>query len=180
MITPLSWRAFTLQDKNPPDGGSYLRRKMLTPAFHFKILESFLDVMNAQCSVLCNEVLAPLANTGEFDVFPIVREWWWWWRVWCVSNCDSISFPFGEQKLWLAWMVAKMTSYLDRIYNGLFGVLRKNGHFVMFGFIQVTHCALDMICETAMGRSINANDEIKWLNAIFINIDTGYYNVWYW
>ena len=47
---------------------------MLTPAFHFKILESFLDVMNAQCSVLCNEVLAPLANTGEFDVFPIVRE----------------------------------------------------------------------------------------------------------
>ena len=131
---------------------------MLTPAFHFKILESFLDVMNAQCSVLCNEVLAPLANTGEFDVFPIVRWWWWWWRVWCVSNCDSISFLFlfGEQKLWLAWMVATMTSYLDRIYNGLFGVLRKNGHFVMFGFIQVTHCALDMICETAMGRSINA------------------------
>ena len=42
-----------------------------------------------------------------------------------------------------------------------FGVLRKNGHFMMFGFIQVTHCALDMICETAMGRSINANDEIK-------------------
>ena len=46
---------------------------MLTPAFHFKILESFLDVMNAQCAILCDEVLAPLANTSrEFDVFPIV------------------------------------------------------------------------------------------------------------
>ena len=46
---------------------------MLTPAFHFKILESFLDVMNAQCAILCDEVLAPLANAGEFDIFPIVR-----------------------------------------------------------------------------------------------------------
>jgi len=69
----------------------HTRRKMLTPAFHFKILESFLDVMNAQCAILCDEVLAPLANAGEFDIFPIV-----------------------------------------------------------------THCALDIICETAMGRSINA------------------------
>ena len=51
----------------------HFRRKMLTPAFHFKILESFLDVMNAQCAILCEQVLAPLANAGEFDVFPIVR-----------------------------------------------------------------------------------------------------------
>ena len=47
---------------------------MLTPAFHFKILESFLDVMNAQCSILTDQVLSPLANGKEFDVFPIVSR----------------------------------------------------------------------------------------------------------
>ena len=47
---------------------------MLTPAFHFKILESFLDVMNAQCSILTDQVLSPLANGKEFDVFPIVSS----------------------------------------------------------------------------------------------------------
>ena len=32
-----------------------------------------MDVMNAQCAVLCDQVLAPLADAGEFDIFPIVR-----------------------------------------------------------------------------------------------------------
>jgi len=67
------------------------RRKLLTPAFHFKILESFLEVINHQSSILCDRVLAPLEGDTEFDIFPIV-----------------------------------------------------------------THCALDIICETAMGQSLGS------------------------
>ena len=71
------------------------RRKMLTPAFHFKILEDFLDVMNKHCAKLCDDILEPLSlKAEEFDVFPLV-----------------------------------------------------------------THCALDIICETAMGKSINAQED---------------------
>ena len=69
----------------------HARRRMITPAFHFKILESFIDVMNDQCLILCDNVLAPLANGKEVDVCPIVA-----------------------------------------------------------------HATLDILCETAMGRSINA------------------------
>jgi len=71
----------------------HTRRKMLTPAFHFRILEDFLEVMNFHSAKLCN-IFETLSNGKEFDVFPLV-----------------------------------------------------------------THCALDIICETAMGKSINAQED---------------------
>ena len=79
------------------------RRKMLTPAFHFRILEEFLEVMNSQCSVLCKK-LGEKADKGEFNIFP-----------------------------------------------------------------YITHCALDIICETAMGKCINAqeNDDTKYVKAVY-------------
>jgi len=86
----------------------HTRRKMLTPAFHFRILDNFADVMNRQSSVLC-DLLAKKADTNqEFDVFPLI-----------------------------------------------------------------THCALDIICETAMGRSINAqeNSDTDYVRAIYRSSD---------
>merc|ERR1711892_675591 len=81
----------------------HTRRKMLTPAFHFRILEDFLDVMNQQTELLC-DILEPLCNGPEIDIFPLV-----------------------------------------------------------------THCALDIICETAMGKSINAqaNSDTDYVRAIY-------------
>eukprot|EP00092_Neocalanus_flemingeri_P041348 GFUD01045022.1.p1 GENE.GFUD01045022.1~~GFUD01045022.1.p1 ORF type:complete len:502 (-),score=108.75 GFUD01045022.1:66-1571(-) len=83
------------------------RRKMLTPAFHFRILEDFLEVMNTQSDILC-DILAPLSGGAVFDIFPLV-----------------------------------------------------------------THCALDIICETAMGKSIQAqaNSDTDYVRALYLASD---------
>ncbi|XP_069959762.1 cytochrome P450 4C1 isoform X2 [Cherax quadricarinatus] len=69
------------------------RRKLLTPAFHFKILEQFVDVFNKQSSKLVS-ILQKKADGKPFDIFD-----------------------------------------------------------------DITLCVLDALCETAMGRSINAQDD---------------------
>jgi len=66
---------------------------MLTPAFHFKILEDFSHVMSRQSLKLCEQIRKKCGRES-FDVFPLI-----------------------------------------------------------------THCALDIICETAMGEDINSQEE---------------------
>nr|CAH0102405.1 unnamed protein product [Daphnia galeata] len=68
------------------------RRKMLTPTFHFKILEEFIQVFNEQSVVLVEKLNEKVGQ--DFDIFPFV-----------------------------------------------------------------TRCTLDIICETAMGRHVNAQDK---------------------
>ncbi|XP_059941875.1 cytochrome P450 4V2 isoform X2 [Mesoplodon densirostris] len=79
------------------------RRKMLTPTFHFTILEDFLDVMNEQANILVNK-LEKYVNQEAF-------------------NC----------------------------------------------FSYITLCALDIICETAMGKNIGAqsNDDSEYVQAVY-------------
>uniref|UniRef100_A0A182VX83 Uncharacterized protein n=1 Tax=Anopheles minimus TaxID=112268 RepID=A0A182VX83_9DIPT len=69
----------------------HTHRKVLTPTFHFKILEQFVEIFDRQSTTFV-KVLEPLAESGKsFDIFP-----------------------------------------------------------------QVTLCALDVICESAMGTKVNA------------------------
>ncbi|XP_042869049.1 cytochrome P450 4c3-like [Penaeus japonicus] len=79
------------------------RRKLLTPAFHFKILEDFVEVFNVQSNKMVN-LLEKKADGNCFDVFP-----------------------------------------------------------------YITHCTLDIICETAMGRVIGAQDdnESQYVKAVY-------------
>lgn len=46
------------------------RRKIITPAFHFKILEDFVEVFDKQSSILV-EKLEKFEDCGEFDIFPL-------------------------------------------------------------------------------------------------------------
>ncbi|XP_031342172.1 uncharacterized protein LOC116170124 [Photinus pyralis] len=47
------------------------RRKLLTPAFHFQILDKYIDVFNKQGHILV-EKLKERADSGPFDIFPYV------------------------------------------------------------------------------------------------------------
>jgi cytochrome P450 len=69
------------------------RRKLLTKAFHFQILDNFLIVMNKQAQILCQILADRFSGGKEVDICPLVA-----------------------------------------------------------------HCALDIICETAMGQSVHAQD----------------------
>lgn len=46
------------------------RRKIITPAFHFNILEDFVEVFDKQSSIL-EEKLRVHEGLGEFNVFPL-------------------------------------------------------------------------------------------------------------
>ncbi|VDO56049.1 unnamed protein product [Haemonchus placei] len=50
------------------------RRKLLTPAFHFKVLNDFQEVHDTQAKILVSQ-LENLSESGkEFDIFPYVKR----------------------------------------------------------------------------------------------------------
>ncbi|XP_030835600.1 cytochrome P450 4V2 isoform X1 [Strongylocentrotus purpuratus] len=70
------------------------RRKLLTPTFHFSILQNFMDVFNEQSFIMAKKMEKFADQSEPFNIFP-----------------------------------------------------------------QITYCVLDIICDTAMGKSINAQGE---------------------
>lgn len=49
----------------------FTRRKIITPTFHFKILQQFIEVFNYQNQIFVNK-LKPLANGKPFDIYNVV------------------------------------------------------------------------------------------------------------
>ncbi|ROT63646.1 Cytochrome P450 4C1 [Penaeus vannamei] len=64
------------------------RRKLLTPAFHFKILEDFVDVFTSQTDTLVKRLRAK-ADGRPFDVFH------------CITCARSTSYAFRQFRPWL-------------------------------------------------------------------------------
>ncbi|XP_043651942.1 cytochrome P450 4c3 [Drosophila teissieri] len=94
------------------------RRKILTPAFHFKILDDFIDVFNEQSAVLARK-LAVEVGSEAFNLFPyvtlctldIVCETAMGRRIYAQSNSESeyVKAVYGigsivqsrQAKIWL-------------------------------------------------------------------------------
>ncbi|XP_047003514.1 cytochrome P450 4C1-like [Schistocerca americana] len=81
----------------------HTHRKMITPAFHFRILDNFVEIFAENGEILV-EKLKPKADGKDFDIYPFI-----------------------------------------------------------------TRCALDIICETAMGTSVNAQNQTHsaYVNAVY-------------
>ncbi|CAH1402047.1 unnamed protein product [Nezara viridula] len=57
------------------DGTIWQRhRKMITPSFHFKILEGFLEIMNSKLDIF-SEVLEKKVGNGYFDIEPLIANY---------------------------------------------------------------------------------------------------------
>ncbi|XP_037949227.1 cytochrome P450 4d8-like [Teleopsis dalmanni] len=50
----------------------FSRRKVITPAFHFKILEEFVDVFDQQSNILLERLTEKADGKTEFDVYPFI------------------------------------------------------------------------------------------------------------
>lgn len=51
-------------------------RRLLTPAFHFQILDNFFDVFNKNADILCDQLAKAQSSEGvkETDVFPFLKK----------------------------------------------------------------------------------------------------------
>ncbi|KAI9556694.1 hypothetical protein GHT06_016485 [Daphnia sinensis] len=50
------------------------RRRLLTPAFHFQILDNFFDTFNKSADILCQQFDATQSDDKEIDVFPYLKR----------------------------------------------------------------------------------------------------------
>uniref|UniRef100_U5ELR8 Putative cytochrome n=1 Tax=Corethrella appendiculata TaxID=1370023 RepID=U5ELR8_9DIPT len=51
----------------------FTHRKALTPAFHFKILETFVPIFDAQSDILIRKLEAQSKSGKAFDIFPLIK-----------------------------------------------------------------------------------------------------------
>uniref|UniRef100_A0A6P7GKR7 Cytochrome P450 4C1-like n=1 Tax=Diabrotica virgifera virgifera TaxID=50390 RepID=A0A6P7GKR7_DIAVI len=103
----------------------HTRRKMLTPAFHFNILQKYLEVFNKETEILLDEldkdagkeyinVLKPITDftlfsIGESALGVSLRE----------KNCDEYKKAVHEHGKIAAYRITKPILYLDFIFNML-------------------------------------------------------------
>lgn len=49
-----------------------MRRKIITPTFHFKILEQFTEIFHQQSDILVNKVLSQFGPNDPVNIYPLI------------------------------------------------------------------------------------------------------------
>ena len=49
-------------------------RRLLTPAFHFQILENFFDVFDSNANIFCQQLQKVVGTGQEIDVYPYLKR----------------------------------------------------------------------------------------------------------
>ncbi|KAI8044012.1 hypothetical protein M5D96_000160 [Drosophila gunungcola] len=110
------------------------RRKILTPAFHFKILDDFIDVFNEQSAVLARK-LAVEVGSEAFNLFPyvtlctldIVCETAMGRRIYAQSNSESeyVKAVYGDLIFRLTVDYKLHQSYINTLHGFSNMVIRE-------------------------------------------------------
>ena len=52
------------------------RRRLLTPAFHFQILDNFFETFNKNATILCQQLESSLIDVkgNEIEIFPYLKR----------------------------------------------------------------------------------------------------------
>lgn len=137
----------------------FQRRKVLTPGFHFKILESFVRVFNEHSDVLCAKLAS--FNGSEVDVFPrlklftldVLCETALGHR--CQSQTENPFYPRAVDEIMsiLNWRFFNPFASIDLLFR--FTKQYKRFHQL----IQETHrFTLDIINERRKQRPVTEED----------------------
>ncbi|VDM79711.1 unnamed protein product [Strongylus vulgaris] len=104
-----------------------LRRKILTPSFHFKVLNDFISIYDSQAKVREKWRLRRKILTPSFH-FKVLNDF--------ISIYDS--------------QAKKFVSQLEQF-------AASEEEFNIFPYVK--RCALDIICETAMGCHVSSQED---------------------
>ncbi|OTF78484.1 hypothetical protein BLA29_006857, partial [Euroglyphus maynei] len=130
------------------------RRKMLTPAFHFNILEQFLPIMNEQAYILSRMIQDRQTKATEnyIDVVPLITN----------ATLDVISETAMGVKI--ESQFDKNRDYVDAV-SRLEILFHKQVHFE----IHINNRFINRVSDTIMKRMV-----LPWLqyNFIFFNFFT--------